>query len=331
MTEIASGALADLLGRRRVLLASRLCGIVSSFIMLLSGSMWLLGIGFVFTAWSYNLVSGSEEALLYDSFLGLEKEEQYFKTNGRLGFVAEVSQGIALLAGGYLAEISYVLCYAVIIGTDAAAFFICLFMEEPDIHQTKASVKNHFIMSYRLVKGNRALQFVLFHYSVLFAFHTSVFLFSQEYYYSRGLTESVIGIILVAVCGCNSCGALLSEKISAKLGKYTGFINGCISAMGLMFMWSRSLPVSIIGFGISSMANATLYPLQSNELNHLIPSEQRATIISVSSMCFSMIMIVLFPLMGYLADQTDMANVILGMGAAFLGYCIIAHRLPEKD
>lgn len=60
ITEIFSGALADLLGRKQALLA----------------------VGFVITAWSFNLLSGSEEALLYENFMGLDQEEKYFKTMG---------------------------------------------------------------------------------------------------------------------------------------------------------------------------------------------------------------------------------------------------------
>lgn len=332
ITEIPSGALADLLGRKKVLIASRISGIVSSLLMVFTDSMWLLGICFVFSAWTFNLVSGSEEALLYDSFLGMGQEERFFKTNSRLNFVTELSQGLALLAGGYLAEISYTLCYGMIIGTDTLALLTCLFMEEPENLNKCVSVKKHFITSYDLIKGNKKLQFVLFHYAVLFAFHTSVFLYSQEYYHSRGLSEGRIGLILFALCGCNSIGALLSEKISKVLGKRASVITGAISAAGLILMWHSYVPLSVLGFGINSMANATLYPLQSNELNKMIPSEQRATIISVSSMCFSVIMIILFPLMGYLADDMGMAKVILGVGVILLLYCVFQTMIiKQKD
>lgn len=165
ITEIPSGALADLLGRKRVLLASRMCGILSSLIMLLAHQMWLLGIGFVFTAWSYNLLSGSEEALLYDSFLGLGNEEKYIKTNGRLEFIAEISQGIALFSGGFLAKHSYLLCFLVVIGTDFLAFFLCCFMWEPKFgngNRGQMTVRTHFIKSLALLKNDGQLIYIYF-------------------------------------------------------------------------------------------------------------------------------------------------------------------------
>lgn len=330
VTEIPSGALADLFGRKKVLMASRMCGIISSLIMVSSDSMLFLGIGFVFSAWSYNLLSGSEEALLYDTFVALGQEESYFKTNSRLNFIMEVSQGLALLAGGYLAEKSYFFCYMVMIAVDMAACLVCLFMEETGGYGRRVSIKSHFILSGSLIRGNRKLQFVLFHYSVLFAFHTCVFLYSQQYYFARGFSEGRIGMILLAVCGCTSMGALLSEKISAALGERASFVCGLLSAAGLMLMWSPNQAASILGFCMNSGANAVLYPLQSNELNRMIASEQRATIISVSSMCFSVFMIFLFPVIGFAAEDMELSNVIFGMGIMLSAYCCIAGRWQAK-
>ena len=57
---------------------------------------------------------------------------------------------------------------------------------------------------------------------------------------------------------------------------------------------------------------------QSDSLNVLIPSEQRATLISVDSMCFSIAMIVLFPLAGALANRWGLKTVLLLLGAILL-------------
>lgn len=324
ITEIPSGALADLLGRKQALLASRLFGVISSVIMLSTDRMWLLGIGFVFTAWSFNLLSGSEEALLYDSFLGLGQEEKYFKTNGRLSFAAEVSNGLGIFLGGFLAEYSYSLCYLILIGIDMLSFMVCLFLTEPkpgnSSKKEEISVKTHFIRSFHLLKENGKLRYILFHYAVLFAFFTSIYFYSQEYYFSRGFDEGEIGLILLGISGCSSIGALLSERITKKLGNRTCYVMGMILALGMSVMSAEENWVSVLGFGISSMANASLYPLQSSELNRRIPSAQRATVLSVSSMCFSVVMILVFPMIGLLADYLGLEMLIFILGVILLIY-----------
>lgn len=330
VTEIPSGALADLFGRRRAMLASRLCAVISSVIMLSTDKMQLLGIGFVFTAWSFNLLSGSEEALLYDSFLGAGQEDQYFKTNGRLSFVAEVSNGLGIFLGGFLAKYSYTLCYLILIAIETLSFTVCLFLTEPKTgnngknrgKKAEVSVRSHFIQSFYLLKENGRLRYVLFHYAVLFAFFVSIYFYSQEYYYARGFDEGQIGLLLLGVAGCSSIGALLSEKAAKRFCGRTCDVMGIVLALGIILMSAESNWLSVPGFGLSAMANASLYPVQSDELNRLIPSGQRATVLSVGSMCYSVVMILLFPLIGLLADYLGLGRIFLLLGICLPVICL---------
>lgn len=322
ISEIPSGALADLLGRKQVLLASRLCGIISSCIMIFANHIWMLGIGFVFTAWSYNLLSGSEEALLYDSLLELKSEEKYFKINGKLEFIAEVSQGIAIFLGGFLAKYSYLLCYVILIDIDFVASFIVCRMEEPKVEQERqqVSVKAHFMTCYVLIKDNSKIRYLLIHYSILTAFYTSVFLYSQSYYFAQGFDEAQIGLILLGTSGCASIGALFSEKIAIRFEHYVCYGSGIALALGLLLMSGKVVWISILGFYVGSVANVFLHLQQSKELNKRIPSAQRATVLSVSGMFFSMVMIILFPLIGLFADYIGLSRLILMLGLLLLFY-----------
>lgn len=334
LSEVPSGALADLLGRKRVLIVSRIFGLISSFIMLSADRFWMFGVGFVFAAWSYNLLSGSEEALLYDSFLAMGEEKKYFKTNGRLNFIVEVSQGISVFAGGMLSEYSFVLCYLVGMFLETFSLFICFFMKEPERAQTqteeKISVRGHFATTYRLLKGNREVLHILFFYSVLFAFYTSIFFYSQQFYYERGLSRTFISLILLGMGLCGCAGALFSERLSILFGKRACYISGIFIAVGLSAIACPILPVSVCGFGLSSFFNSMLYPLQSEELNRRIPSEQRATIISVSSMFFSVVMILLFPFIGFLGDVAGLYSVIWMIGVLLLIFTVVYAKVRKK-
>ena len=331
LTEVPSGALADLFGRKKVLLAGGISSILSTCLMLSTKQMWLLGIAFVFTAWSFNLRSGTEETLVYDSFLGLGIEDRYLKTNGRLNFTAEVSQSMALCLGGYLAGYSYLLCYLVATAVDVLSILVVCFMKEPMREQNqRVSVKAHFVTSYRLMKSSDRIRYLLIHYSILFAFHTCVFLYSQTYYYSKGFSEFKIALILLGVGLCSAIGAYVSERIVKVLGVRTGYVMGMVLALGLLLTAAESNWISIFGFGIGSLANSSLYPLQSNELNQRIPSEQRATLISVSSMFFSLVMVVVFPLIGLLADAFGLGKILFVLGVVLLIYNPFAYRIEKS-
>ncbi len=333
LSEIPSGALADLLGRKNVMIAGRICGVISSMFMLFSDHFWQFGIGFVFAAWNYNLLSGSEEALLYDTFLALGEEKKYFKTNGRLNFVVEVSQGISVFIGGLLSEYSYVFCYLAAAFVEILSVLVCCFMKEPERTQEKEqkiSVREHFVVTYRILKGNREVLHILFYYSVLFAFYTSLFFYSQQFYYERGFGRAAISLILLGMGVCSCLGALFSERLCRLMGKRACYLGGIMIAAGMIATAGRTAAVSFAGFGLSSFFNAMLYPLQSEELNSRIPSGQRATIISVSSMFFSVVMIVLFPLIGWAGDMAGLQDVVWMAGAGLLVFHIVYGKLSRR-
>ncbi|MCM1388669.1 MAG: MFS transporter [Bacillus sp. (in: Bacteria)] len=202
---------------------------------------------------------------------------------------------------------------------------IALFMKEPERSgvEEKISVRKHFDITYSLLKGNREVIHILSFYAVLFAFYTSIFFYSQQFYYERGFSRTAISLILLGMGACSCLGALCSERLCSLLGKRACRISGVCMAIGLIGVGCPISAVSVCGFGISSFFNSMLYPLQSAQLNKRIPSGQRATIISVSSMFFSLVMVVLFPLIGLLGDIFGLQKVVWMAGGVLLGFVVI--------
>ena len=67
--EIPSGMLSDLAGRRRTLAAAGIVSALSSFLMIATDFFPVILLAMGMNAVSYNLVSGTREALTYDSLL----------------------------------------------------------------------------------------------------------------------------------------------------------------------------------------------------------------------------------------------------------------------
>ena len=62
-------------------------------------------------------------------------------------------------------------------------------------------------------------------------------------------------------------------------------------------------------------------------LNKMIPSEQRATLISINSMFFSIGMIIIFPIAGLLADYFGLGRIFAGISVILVLFVLIL----EKD
>lgn len=336
LCEIPSGAAADLLGRKRSMILSRICTACSCVIMLFSKSFGLFAVSFVIQALGNNLNSGSEEALVYDSMKYIGQEEQYLKVYGKLNIIIEVSQGLATVLGGILAEYSYFWCYSACLVIAVSSLLPVFMMTEAPCIETakrqesiRSVVYLHFKTSFGILKSDVRIMKMIVYYSVVFAAETLLFFYSQQYYFELGYNKITISLILLAV-GIMSClGAAMSEKLCRRFGNRARDAAAFIIGVAILCYGFQNALLSAAAFAAAGFFNSALYPIQSEALNQLIPSEQRATLISVDSMFFSVAMILMFPLAGVLADFWSLARVFTGIGLALLLFVIVWNILLE--
>lgn len=318
LSEVPSGAMADLLGRKKTIILGRICSMLSAGLMLAATQEWNFAIAFIFSAWGYNLLSGSEEALVYDSFLYLGEEKNYYKVNSRLEVIIEIAQGISTFIGGILAEQSFAYCYIGELIIVAISIVPCFMMEEPVLEERKkqerVTWKEHFVTSFRVLKDSPQVTKILLFFSLAFTFYTSVYFYSQQYFLEHGLNKVQISTIMLAAGGISCLGAIFSERFVKWLEERTKYIAAGFVGIGITGMFLGNVLVAVSCFMEMSFFNALLYPLQSASLNKLTPSGQRATIISVGSMVTSVFMILLFPAMGWIADQSNLEWTFLLTG-----------------
>jgi predicted MFS family arabinose efflux permease len=132
------------------------------------------------------------------------------------------------------------------------------------------------------------------------------------------------------MAGVMSClGAFSSEKVLYRFGHRAKYFASVLMGISIIVLSRHNLIVSIIAFAVASFANAVLFPIQSQSINELIPSKQRATIISVDSMIFSIMMIILFPLCGAVADYSNLHLVFMSLGILQLLIMLIIN-IKEK-
>lgn len=328
--EIPSGAWADLMGRKKSMLISRGCITISCIIMLFLKNFWGFALSFVIQALGNAFTSGSEEALVYDSLKCIDKEDDFIKVNGRLNMLIEVSQAIATVVGGILAEYSYVCCYVACVVIALLSLVPVVFMTEPPILEERteqltgmALVKKHFRVSYQVLNNDIRIVKIIVFYSLIFASHALLFFYSQQYFYDSGYNKIQISIVFL-FAGIISClGALASDYLYQKLDDKVALLGAVVIAL-TMVCYGVNIPIlAIVVFVISNFFNAVLYPIESECLNRLIPSEQRATLISINSMFFSIMMIVMFPIAGLLADVWNLPIVLMGIGLVVLCFTLI--------
>ena len=346
LMEVPTGVVADLWGRKASRIAGRLVACISLLVMFLARSFsWQL-FGFIITALGYNLESGAGDALVYDSLVMEHREQQYMKVAGRQELVYQSAAILAFLIGGYLAVRSYQAVFLISMGLAICSMVAALFFTEPLIaHEGKAprtgsliqhildSMKNQTMESIKVVQTQPRIAFLIVFEELLFSFITCLFFYLQNYLKDGGRTEWYIGIVFAAGSVAAGLTALRATAIERRIGE-----RGVLLLMPfllLICLWGIALsPWPAVFYVITGCVEGILIAAVSDYLNKLIPSRNRATILSFQSMVFSLFMILVFPLVGWLGQQISLPMAFLAMAALgtalYIPYVVMERNRKPK-
>jgi len=190
-------------------------------------------------------------------------------------------------------------------------------------------VKEHFTSSLLIVRANHRLLTIIASYSLIFTVYCVMLFYSQQFFSGMGLNKIQISFIML-LSGIFSCvGALASDWIYKVSRDWIEFLAAAFIAAALIVFGQNELFPAVLALAIASFFNATLYPVQSTKLNHMIPTKQRATLLSLNSLAFSVMMIVIFPVSGAVADIIGLSKVFLWIGIAGLMLTVLFQVLHK--
>lgn len=332
--EVPSGMFADLLGRKRTL--------VCSGVMIAAGCVFMLGIdnfsgvllSMIFNALSYNLMSGTEQALTYDSLLMVNQADRYLTVSSRQNVIYRVIFAIAGLSSLWAVVVGWQACYLLSAALGLAASIIAATMTEPlvtDAQKSRAMVPlsqlphrlaAHFQQTFAfLLKNPRATCIMLATAGVSTANYITLMLL-QDYLPAIGLPAGAIGIPLLLIDLIASVGIALAPRAAKK---HTCFSLAmlCIVCAGIGTIGAAVglVPLSIAGAAFAAVFDGILDTTSESALNDSFPSDQRATLLSVISMLYSLLMIVASPLSGAVSTAAGTPAAAIGLMGALLLTC----------
>ncbi|MCB9813142.1 MAG: MFS transporter [Pseudomonadales bacterium] len=143
--ELPSGALADLIGRKNTNLVGWIIGAASFFLFPLATNFYHFLILALMVGLNDSFRSGSEEALLYDTYKQADKENEYDKVYGNGDLIYQVGLILATATGGLLFE-QWVFLPYLLYGLSLFLGSICiLFYKEPHIDSETFTLKNYVL------------------------------------------------------------------------------------------------------------------------------------------------------------------------------------------
>ncbi|MBP5415740.1 MAG: MFS transporter [Lachnospiraceae bacterium] len=315
--EIPSGVLADVYGRKKMLIVSNLCGVIADIVMAFSNGFVMVCISIATHALAYNFASGSADALAYDSLKTVGEEKRYERYFSNQSIIYRVATGISTMCAGIALLLGYRISYLISAATCFVTLLITFTLVEVDATPIGSGEQNkdakdskviktvmkkmggYFGESIRFLIDNRKATKLMFANSFVGAIDILLLFFLQSKLDTAGISNTLLGLALFVMQIGGVIGAKLILK--AKHVKYAKIFIICTFGVlsGVLMEHTASVMFMVLGGFIAAMADDALQIRTDAKLQDMFPSQQRATLISISSFTFSVIMIVLSPLAGY--------------------------------
>ena len=302
--EIPSGAVADAFGRKRTMAASEVLMILSILGMLCSDTFWSVAAAIGISALSYNMASGTREALAYDTLKENGQEQEYDRFASMEMVIYRLGSATAVFCAGLALILGYRRAYLLDLGMRSVCLLLTLGLREPKLKEkeerngnakqdaerkgedSKSSesvsekLKNCVVESLRFLRSHPETIGIIALNSLIGAVATLLLFFLQARLPVYGLKTGLLGPALFFMSVGAACGAKA--------------ICGVLAAFGILYTKQPYL-ICLGGF-LAAFSDDFLEVRTDVLLNEKIPSAQRATLISVCSFAFSVVMIFLSPL-----------------------------------
>jgi len=304
--EVPSGVASDMWGRKKAMVCSQCLLVLAALAMLVSRGMPGILLAMALDALSYNFSSGTREALAYDSLKQEGREGDYDRFSSTELMIYRLSGAAATLCAGLALAIGYRKAYLIDALLGASCLAVTLRLKETGGGGTAgarpdwARIKACFRKSFDFLRGEKGAVRLIFLNAGVGAFATLLGFFLQARLPACGLPDAALGpaLFVMGLGGAVGARAVLLFRKWRYGQVYLLAAAGVAGCLGLSFVRA---PVLMIACGFGAALFDDLIEVRSDiRLNQLVPSGQRATLLSVSSLCFSLVMIGLSPLLGKL-------------------------------
>jgi MFS family permease len=315
--QIPAAALADRFGRKPVLIASALALAAAITFFGLATNFWLILLSYLVWGIGFSLLSGTESAFIYDTLKGLGRESEYPRVYGRGWAVATAAMVAGTLLGAPVADATS-LPFPIVVsgGLAAVACFAALAFKEP-----APELRTHHLpygriigQSLSIVRHRPAVRYGILYFGLITVGSIGPIFFFQPFLLEHGVGLADVGFWQTPMRVAAIAGALGAHRLMTELGERRIFYlmpAALVGSYALLALWDSSWAQA--GFSMLNFVVVLSLPTITGYLNRRLPSEQRATVISLTNLVRSAILIPSAPLLGALADSS--LSAAFGAGA----------------
>ena len=332
LLEIPTGALADLLGKKRTILIAIITLTIGQIVMTIAQDSLYIFISVFILSIGKALLSGTSDAIIFDSLKEIKQEKFFELILSQVRKYGLIVLAISSILGGFLYTINPRLPFLM----TTLAFIISIplgsLLQEPVIDTIKLNFRNYIkqnIKGFGQLFSNRNPKIWLFRLLALSGFIVIYYEFlDQALGMSFGFNEKWMGIIFAIVPIVNAFGNHV-YPITAKILKKSSswlMITICILVSALISPY-----LGMLFGGLTILFRNFFYPFiditTSNTINQTVDSKYRATTLSTFNMLKSIPYIFLAFFIGKAVDNYSAMKVSMWISIIFILITLIIYLI----
>ena len=335
LCEVPSGMAADLLGRKKTLVAGGVCITCSNLLMAFAPNLFFVCLAMGLGALANAMFSGTTSALTYDSLKQCGKTDDYLKVSANCSQIFTLASALGSLASTLERFLRFSGFYLLSAALEAVGTAASALLTEPIVTQTQAAREKQSLHQLpgqlvRLTKDStRALRSTplaarLIVSSAVISVPTYLTkMFVQQRLIELGWPTALLFLPLLLSGLASVLGTEVGRRVHPCSLRRFYAVCALLCGGGCVLVGAAPALGCIAGCMLVQGALEVWLLHEDRLLNDAIPSDQRATLISVDSMAYSLLMIPASPLVGAVGDVFGQA----GAGLAALGVCVAGSGL----
>jgi MFS family permease len=345
--EVPTGVVADTWGRRTSYLLGSLTLAVSTVLYWLAWQMqapfWAWAVTSVLLGLGFTFFSGATEAWLVDAlkFTGFKGNLESVFAKGQIVGGAAMLSGSVL--GGLVAQwtnlgVPYLLRGLALVVTFAVAFVYMRdwgFVPKPGKHPAR-EMRQVLRASVHFGLGNPPVRWMMLAAPFTFGVGIYAFYAMQPYLldlYGDEQAYSIAGLAAAIIAGAQIAGGMAAPKVRLLFRRRTSaLLVGIVLEVGLLALLGLTTAfwVAVGLLVLWGLTAAATLPIRQAYMNGIIPSEQRATVLSFDNLLGSSGGVVIQPALGRAADAWSYATSYL-VGAAIVAAAVPFTALARRE
>lgn len=342
LCEVPSGMAADLLGRKKALVSGGVMAVTSNLLMAFAPNLFAICFAMALKALYNALFSGTFTALVYDSLKTEDREDEYLQISANSSQISMLASALGSLASTVQRFLGFAGFYLLSALFEGVSTLACRWMNEPIVTAAQANrarqslhdLPGQFIQlvqdSLHVLRTCPLAAKLIVSSAIISVPCYLTKMFLQQRLIELGWpTEALFLPLLLGGIAC-VLGTEAGRRVRFCSMRRFYAVCALLCSAGTLLVGTAPAWGGIFGMMLVQGVLQVYLLHEIQQLNDAIPSDQRATLISVDSMAYSLLMIPASPLVGAVGDAFGQA----GAGLALLGGLVAVSGLvllgPKK-